>query len=101
MQDEIRVGTIVTASAPEWSHKLLELRVDFGEFGQRTVLTGIKQWYAPESLQGKQALFLTNVEPRKMGEGLSEAMILAADRLDGSPQLFILDQALPPGNLVH
>lgn len=75
---DIRLGTIIAASEPEWSNKLIELQVEFGEpLGQRTIFTGLKKWYAAEQFVGKQGLFLVNLPPRKMGEGESQGMFLS------------------------
>lgn len=45
----------------------------------RQVLSGIKLYYKPEDLKGKQFVFITNLEPRKMMGFESQAMIMAAD----------------------
>jgi methionyl-tRNA synthetase len=74
---EIRAGTIIEASDLEVSDKLLRLKVDFGELGVLQVLSGIKKWYKPTSLVGKQFIFVTNLEAREMMGERSEAMILA------------------------
>lgn len=77
---DLRVGNVVSASIPEWSQKLLELHVDFGEeIGERTILTGVKQWYSPEELVGNSYIFVVNLAERKMGEGVSQGMILMAE----------------------
>ncbi|HSW90109.1 MAG TPA: methionine--tRNA ligase [Patescibacteria group bacterium] len=77
---DIRVGTIVEATAPEWSLKLLRFVVDFGpEIGTKTIFSGIKKWYAPQDFVGKQFPFLINLEPKKMGEEESQGMMLMAD----------------------
>ena len=88
---EMRVGLVVEVTAPEWSNKLLKQRVDFGpELGERVIFSGIKKWYAPEDLQGKKLVYVTNLAPRKMGEEVSEGMILAAEGEDGKPILWEL-----------
>jgi len=96
-QVDIRVGSIIEASLPDWSEKLIELKVDFGEeIGQRTILAGLRQWYQPEHFQGKQSLFVVNLAPRKMGPGVSEGMILAADGDDNQPPSVLLWESLAP-----
>lgn len=87
---DIRIGTIVSASAPEWSKKLLRFEVDFGEEGKRTIFSGIKQWYTPESFIGKSFPFLINLEPKKMGEEESQGMMLMADTAD-KPVVFAIE----------
>lgn len=90
---DIRLGTIVEASNPEWSNKLVELHVDFGPEGRRTIFTGMRAWYEPEYFAGKQALFIINLEPRKMGPGVSEGMLVSLDDVSG-------DSNLPPAVLL-
>lgn len=75
---ELRVGTILEAEDIEGSDKLLKLQVDFGD-EKRQILSGIKQWYKPEKLIGKQAVFVVNLEPRQMMGLESNGMILCAD----------------------
>jgi methionine--tRNA ligase beta chain len=80
---EIRIGRIVTATAPEWSRKLLEFTVDFGEeIGERTIMSGVREWYAPEDFIGNSYQFIVNLAERKMGEGVSQGMMLMADSAD-------------------
>ncbi|OGJ37581.1 MAG: hypothetical protein A2383_01000 [Candidatus Pacebacteria bacterium RIFOXYB1_FULL_39_46] len=81
---DLRIGKVTKAIAPEWSEKLLQLTVDFGpEIGERNIMAGIKQWYKPEELVGKQYPFIVNLAERKMGESVSQGMMLMAD---GEPQ---------------
>jgi methionyl-tRNA synthetase len=76
---DLRVGTVVNCEEKEGSEKLLRLTVDFGEEGTRNILSGIKQWYKPEDITGKQFVFVFNLAPRKMMGEESEGMILAAE----------------------
>ncbi len=76
---ELRVGTVLEAEEVPDSEKLIKQIVDFGELGQRQILSGIKQWYKPSQLVGKQFVYVTNLEPRKMMGLDSEGMILATD----------------------
>ncbi len=102
MKLDVRLGTIVEAFNPEWSNKLIELHVEFGaELGQRTIFTAMRDTKSPEDFTGKQALFLVNLPPKKMGEAQSEGMILAIDR-DGDsnsePVLVLFDNIAPNGS---
>ncbi len=74
---ELRVGTVLEAEEVPGSEKLIKQIVDFGEEGTRQVLSGIKQWYKPSQLVGKQFVYVTNLEPRKMMGLESQGMILA------------------------
>jgi methionyl-tRNA synthetase len=76
---DLRVGTVVECVEKEGSEKLLRLTVDFGTEGTRNILSGIKQWYKPEELKGKQFVFVFNLAPRKLMGEESEGMILAAE----------------------
>lgn len=83
---DIRIGTVVEAVVPEWSHWVMKLKVDLGpEIGERTVFAGIMKFYQPKDLIGKQFAFVVNLEPKKIGpkevdgtQGYSQAMLLAA-----------------------
>jgi methionyl-tRNA synthetase len=71
------VAKIVKAEQVEGADKLLKLTLDLGE-STRTVFAGIKSAYAPEQLEGKLAVVVANLAPRKMKFGVSEGMVLAA-----------------------
>lgn len=75
---ELRVGTVLEAEEVSGSDKLIKQIVDFGE-EKRQILSGIKQWYKPSDLVGKQFVYVTNLEPRKMMGLESEGMILCTD----------------------
>jgi methionyl-tRNA synthetase len=76
---DLRVGTVLECVEKEGSDKLLRLTVDFGEEGTRNILSGIKHWYKPEDIKGKQFVFVFNLAPRRMMGEDSEGMILAAE----------------------
>lgn len=72
---DIRIGTIEKVEDIEASDKLVRLIVDFGEF-KRTILVGMKKEREnPKEIEGKQALFVVNLEPRKMMSEMSEGMV--------------------------
>jgi methionyl-tRNA synthetase len=74
---EIKVGTIKEVLEIPESKKLLKLKVDIGGTVKQAI-AGIKGYYKPEELKGKQFVFVTNLEPAKLMGELSEIMILAA-----------------------
>ena len=79
------------------SDKLLKLTLDTGA-AERTVLSGIAQWYTPEQMAGKSVVLLANLAPRKMRGVMSEGMILAAsDDADGL-RLLTVDGDIAPGS---
>lgn len=78
---DVRIGTVVKAQVPKWSHWVIKLRVDLGpEVGERTIFAGLLGFYKPEELEGRQFPFIVNLEPKKIGpEGdYSQGMMLAA-----------------------
>lgn len=98
---DLRVGKIIAAEAPDWSNKLLKFTVDFGpEIGEKTILSGIKQWYEPEEFVGNSYVFVANLAERKMGEDVSQGMMIMADG-DEQPQPFALENPAPPGTVVR
>ena len=96
---DIRVGTIRAVDEVSDSNKLMKLTVDFGDH-TRTILAGIKQERDdPTEIRGKQALFVVNLEPRRMAGELSEGMLLDIGYPDGvSPALAIPERAVPDGS---
>lgn len=81
---DIRVVTVLETSEIEGADKLLKLVLDAGELGQRIVASGIKPWYKPEELVGKQLLYLANLEPRTIRGVESQGMIIAAGGVDAA-----------------
>jgi tRNA-binding protein len=82
---DVRVGTITRVEEIQGAAKLVRLRVDFGDH-TRTILAGIKQERSdPAEIQGRQALFVVNLEPRKMMGELSEGMLFDIGYTDGIP----------------
>jgi methionyl-tRNA synthetase len=81
---DLRIGTIIASEIISGSDKLLKSQVDFGDLGVRQILSGIRKFYAPEEMIGKQALFVVNLKPRKMmGHDSQGMMLLALDELAG------------------
>ena len=73
---DIRVGTIVAVEDVPKSEKLVRLKVDFGDH-TRSILAGMKkERQNPKAeIEGKQALFVVNLEPRKMAGEVSEGIL--------------------------
>ncbi|MEP6569742.1 MAG: tRNA-binding protein [Acidobacteriota bacterium] len=95
---DIRVGTIVAVEEVSGSDKLVRLIVDFGDH-QRSVLAGMKEERAnPQAIAGAQALFVVNLEPRKMMGELSEGMLFDIGYADGiQPVLAVPESKVPNG----
>src|SRR5215470_6979817 len=82
-QIDVRVGTILSVADVANSEKLVALEVNFGDH-KRTVLAGMKQERSnPREIEGKQALFVVNLRPRKMTGIVSEGMLFDIGYLDG------------------
>ncbi len=98
---DIRVGTIIAAIAPEWSRKLLQFTVNFGEeIGERTIMSGISAWYSPEEFIGNNYQFIVNLAERKMGEGVSQGMMLMADG-EEKPTPISVSSLIAPGTIIR
>jgi len=98
---EIRAGKIVSASAPLWSEKLIRYEIDFGEeIGKRVLFSGIRKWYTPEELVGKTIPVIINMEPKKMGDEVSQGMTIMADGEDG-PKLIFLAETTVLGTVIR
>jgi len=95
---DIRVGTIIAVEEVPQSSKLMRLVVSFGDHN-RSILAGIKKERAnPQELQGRQALFVVNLEPRRMAGELSEGMLFDIGYADGiTPVLAIPESTVPDG----
>lgn len=98
---EARIGKVLAAEAVEGSEKLIKLSLDFGEESPRQILSGIRQWYTPESLIGKQLLFVTNLAPRSMMGLESQGMLMAVDGPEGAPVFIVPETPVNVGSIVR
>lgn len=97
-QIDIRAGTIESVTDVAGSDKLVALHVNFGDHS-RTIVAGLKQERAnPREIEGRQALFVVNLEPRKMRGVLSEGMLFDIGYADGvRPVLAVPESPIPDG----
>jgi tRNA-binding protein len=95
---DIRVGTILSVEDVAGSDKLLKLTVDFGDH-RRSILAGMKQEREnPREIEGRQALFVVNLEPKKMRGVPSEGMLFDIGYADGvNPVLAVPETKVPNG----
>ncbi len=95
---DIRVGEILKVEDVEKSDKLVRLIVDFGDH-QRKILVGMKKERDnPAEIEGRQALFVVNLEPRKMMGELSEGMMFDIGYADKvTPVLALPENHVPNG----
>jgi tRNA-binding protein len=95
-QVDIRVGTIESVSDIAGSDKLVALRVAFGDH-TRTIVAGMKQERTnPREIEGRQALFIVNLEPRKMRGVVSEGMLFDIGYADNVPPVLAVPEAPVP-----
>ena len=79
---DLRVATITQAESHPNADRLLKLQVDLGT-EQRQICAGVKAFYDPENLVGKQIIIVANLAPRKIRGEESNGMLLAASAMDG------------------
>ncbi|PID37564.1 MAG: methionine--tRNA ligase subunit beta, partial [Pseudomonadales bacterium] len=77
---EMKVAKVVDCNYVEGADKLLQFTLDVGEENTRNVFSGIRKFYEPEQLQGKKVICVTNLAPRKMKFGVSEGMVISAEK---------------------
>jgi len=102
---DIRVGLIKAAEMVPETDKLIKCTIDFGEdVGERTIVSGIREWYEPEQLVGKRLPYLINLAPRELRGVVSEGMLLAAAPIqdDGSRGLSLMEirEETPQGTTI-
>ena len=95
---DIRVGTIQKVEEVARSEKLMKLTVSFGDHS-RSILAGMKKEREnPREIEGRQALFVVNLEPRKMAGEISEGMLFDIGYADGvTPVLAMPEKLVPDG----
>jgi len=96
---DIRIGTILEAEKVPKTQKLLKLKIDTG-VDQRTVVSGIAEYFDPESIVGNQVCVLMNLEARTIKGIESKGMILMAEEEDGSLKFVAPSGKVSPGSEV-
>lgn len=99
-KSDFRAVKIKDCKAVPKSKKLLQFTLDDGSGTDRTILSGISEYYAPESLVGKTAIAIVNLPPRKMMGIDSCGMLISAVHNEGDEErlnLLIVDDAIPAG----
>jgi tRNA-binding protein len=95
-QLDIRVGTILSVTDVSNSDQLCQLRVSFGDH-ERNIVAGIrKERSNPREIEGRQALFVVNLEPRKMRGVLSEGMLFDIGYADSVPPVLAVPESPVP-----
>lgn len=93
---QMKVAKVLECNAVEGADKLLQFTLDVGEEQTRNVFSGIAKFYKPEELAGKTVICVTNLAPRKMKFGISEGMILSAEK-DGQLTVVLLSDSMVAG----
>ena len=97
---DLRLAVVIAAEAVEKADKLLKLTVDLGG-EERTVVSGIRQWFAPEDLVGRRVVVVANLKPVKLRGIVSHGMILAAEDEHGNLDVIGPKLELPGGTKVR
>ncbi len=95
---DLRVVTVLEAKEVPESNKLLRLMVDVGDGQKRQIIAGIKKYYSPEELIGKQIIIVANLEPKKLAGLESQGMLLAAHDEKGKAVLVRPDKLISAGS---
>jgi methionine--tRNA ligase beta chain len=96
---DLRAAKIIAAESVEGSDKLLKLRVDLGESGERQIVAGIGRVYTPEALANRLIIIAANLKPRILMGLESQGMLLAADTPDGPALLGTEPNVLPGASI--
>ncbi len=99
-QLDIRVGKVIAAEKVAKTKKLMKLTVDTG-IDQRTVVSGIAEYFTPEEVVGKRVSILVNLEPRNLKGIDSQGMILMAENADGSLVFVAPEKDVMPGSEIR
>ena len=96
---DIRTATVLAAERVPKTDKLLKLTIDTG-IDQRTIVSGIAEYYSPEDMLGKQICILANLKPRTIRGIESKGMILMAKQGDGKMRFITPQEALVNGSQI-
>jgi methionyl-tRNA synthetase len=97
---DIRIGKVIAAEMVPDADKLIKCTIDFGEMGERTIVSGIAEWKKPEELVGKFLPYIVNLTPRMLRGVESQGMLLATHSIDGGIALLDPDGEVTPGTKV-
>ena len=92
----LKVARVTAAERVKRSDKLLKIQLKLGN-EERTVVSGIAQYYQPEELLGKSVVLVANLKPAKLKGILSEGMLLCADDGKGGLKLLTTDGEMADG----
>ena len=99
---EMRVGKVLSCEKHPKADKLLVLKLSFGD-QERTIVSGLAEFYKPDELVGKNLVAILNLEPRKLRGIESQGMILTTEYIDedGKEKVEVLTSSLKEGATVR
>ena len=101
MKVDLRLAKVKACEEVKKSKKLLKLTLDVGG-EERTVVSGIKKWYAPQDLVGKTVVLVANLKPATLCGVESRGMVLAvSDPADEHLALIQPSADMPSGFVVR
>ncbi len=94
---ELAVVKVLACEKVKNTDRLLHFTLDMGDH-QRSVISGIAEYYSPEELVGEHLVLVANLSPRKMRGILSQGMLLSAEKPDGSLEVIKVSKTIPAGS---
>jgi len=102
MKVEVRVGRVVEVrDFPRARKPAYQLRVDFGELGERWSSAQLVQNYTPEDLEGRLVLAVVNFPPRQIATLMSEVLVLGVPDAAGGVVLVEPERDVPLGSRLY
>ncbi len=100
---DLRIATVLAAEAHPNADRLLKMQIDLGG-EHRQICAGLRPYYEPNQLVGKQVVVVANLAPRTIRGEVSNGMLLAASITDADDvrEVVVLEpfKAVPPGSAV-
>lgn len=97
---EMLVGQVLTCEKVTGADRLLKFTLDIGDGHERTVVSGIAEYYNAEELLGRKLVYLANLSGRKIRGVLSQGMILSTEDKEGNLKLLEVHEDAKPGDIV-
>src|SRR5215208_817773 len=97
---QLKVGKVIQSESIAGMKKVFKATIDLGT-EQRELAVGGALYYKPEEFVGRLVVVCTNLEPKKIGNILSRAMLLAADGQEGMPVFLSITEFIPLGSSIH
>lgn len=95
---DLRVAKILEAFDVPNKDKLLEFKMSLGSLGERTILSGVKQFVAKEEMVGRKVVIVANLAPRPLAGKMSQGMLLTSELGDGKYRPVFIDDDVPEGS---